>query len=451
MNQYNIRKLRETGVFLKAKGFHLKNIEISQELAKARGKEYPFDELADMKEVLADILIECDTTDTDLEAKEVLQQLLEAEVSRPVEQRSGVRRCRLYHKLGGLYFKQNNVNKARTFLKRAFEGRKQMDPRPDEDIAESAELLIKIHQSLSAFGEARALQEWMRRELRRTSEIGSITTIAEDVGVNLPNAYQWCMDRGLCVSDPNFRFDVCDSEGTTPLHRAIEANGLDVLRDMLPHVQHVEQRDASYSTPLHQAATKKNRHIVNLLLEAPHNANPNVQDRNGMSPLHRCQSTEGGVRAAELLLNKCPELVDQLDNHNKTALYMACLMGNVKMVGYLLKTDPNANPPKAGADPNIKGPAGCTPLVAVMEATMPPRPKYTIVKLLLNSGANPRIQDRDGRSAIDAANNAGLLSSEIKKLLRDALADFSRRGSASSFANTIGTSSSGVARTSGSR
>ena len=85
MNQYNIRKLRETGVFLKAKGFHLKNIEISQELAKARGKEYPFDELADMKEVLADILIECDTTDTDLEAKEVLQQLLEAEVSRPVE------------------------------------------------------------------------------------------------------------------------------------------------------------------------------------------------------------------------------------------------------------------------------------------------------------------------------------------------------------------------------
>jgi hypothetical protein len=55
---------------------------------------------------------------------------------------------------------------------------------------------------------------------------------------------------------------------------------------MLSHVPHVEQRDTSYSTPLHVAASMRNKHITELLLR-DHNADANARDRNGMSPLRK--------------------------------------------------------------------------------------------------------------------------------------------------------------------
>lgn len=450
-NQGIVNRLMTTGIFPKAVKYQRRAIEFSEQLTQAHDEGSSFDKLADMKERLADILLECDTERDDLEARKVLEELLRKEVNQPDKQRNEARRCRLYHKLGNLYYKQGNIQQAEIFVNRAFEGRKKMDPRPDQDVADSAELLIKVFQSCEALDEAGGIADWMRQVLRRPSDSESFDSVACSFEDKLTNAYKWCVEIGLDIGDPNFRFDMCDSEGSTPMHRAIKAENLEVLKDMLLHVPDVDQRDENNSTLLHQAAATRNKRIVGLLLEEPQNANVSILDRYGMSPLHRCQSVSGGVQVAELLLSKCPEVVNQPDNHNKTALFMACQMGNVKMVDCLLKTDLNAKPPRTGANPNIKGPAGCTPLVAAIEASVLPRQKYTIVKKLLKSGANPRIQDRDGRSAIDAASNGDLISSEIKKILRDAVADSLRRGSTSSAATTIETSSSGVTRWSGSR
>lgn len=434
-NQDLVNKLMQNGITLKASTYQRHGIELREQLSQAHDKPFPFDELADMREKLADILLECESAESDLEAKTVLQRLLEEEVRRPVEQISQARRCQLYHKLGNLYFKQGNVRQARTFLERAFEGRKRMDPRPDDLVAESAELLVKILQLSQAFDDARGLCEWVRQELRQTSASESTHSTTENVGVNLTSAYQWCGERGLDVDSPSFRFDVCDStSGTTPMHRAIQTEDIDVLRDMLSHVPHVEQRDTSYSTPLHQAAAMRNKYIVRLLVEE-HNADINVLDRNGMTPLHRCQSASGGIRVAELLLETCPQLIDHRDHFGKTALFMACEKGNEKMVRCLLA---------AHAKPNISGPGGCTPLMAAIEDVPQSARKIAIVELLLSSGADPWIPDRDGRTAFKVASNAGLAGSEIKNLLKKAAAAFPRRGSTMSVTTTIRSSVSGA-------
>jgi ankyrin repeat protein len=142
--------------------------------------------------------------------------------------------------------------------------------------------------------------------------------------------------------------------------------------------------------------------------------------------LDRCQSQSGGTKVAELLLAACPDLLDEIDHFGKTALYMACEKGNEKMVHFLLA---------AQANPNIDGPGKCTPLVTAIESASHAARKLTIVSLLLENGADPRISDANGRTAFAAASNTGLAGSEIKKLL--GLASPQRRISSASVTSTM--------------
>ena len=443
-NQQLVRKIWYNKTPVLAASFQRHGIELRKKLSQAQDEEGPLDDLVEMEEMLADILLDCDSRETDDEAKELLQRLLKAEVSRTVDQKNEARRCRLYHKLGNLYFKYGGFSRAHKFVERAFKSRKHMVPLPEEDVAESAELLMRIEQSLGFFDNAGGLREWMRKNLRRPSDSMSLGTVADNVSINLPNAYQWCKEQGLRVH-PAFRFDEWAAPAkTTPIHLAVEAEHIEVLRDMLSYVPHVEQHDENNSTPLHQAAAKRNRHITGLLLKR--NANVNVRDRNERLPLHRCQAARGGVQVAKLLLGVCPELVDERDGFGKTALFTACEMGNEPMVKYLLE---------AGANPNIPGPGGCTPLMAVIEDGEQHGPKIAMVKLLLhggsNGGANPLIPDRNGRTALDAANNTGLLAKDIKSLLKAAALNFPRRNSGASVTTTIRSWNSSTTRSSASR
>lgn len=195
--------------------------------------------------------------------------------------------------------------------------------------------------------------------------------------------------------------------GTTPMHRAIQMENIKVLRHMLSNVSNVEQRDNSGSTPLHAAAAKRNRHLCALLFE--HSADANVVDHDGMTPLHRCQSKSGGVGVAEILLQRCPDLVDRVDNFGKTALYMACERGNEKMVKSLLT--------EGRAAPDVAGPGKCTPLIVAIDLAAKSSGKIVIVELLLLHGADPNIPDADGRTAVKAAKNAGLAGDQIRRML----------------------------------
>ncbi|XDG06264.1 hypothetical protein ABKA04_005879 [Annulohypoxylon sp. FPYF3050] len=428
-NQEIIEDLIKCGIFVKAASYQQRGIKLMEELLQIQTpleaddnisngsgfKNITADNLVDMKEGLADILLQSESVETDLEAKTVLKNLLDEEVKREASEINESRKARLYHKLGKLYFKEGNTVQAERFLDRALKGRQRMRPMPNELVEESAGLLVQVLQETQALDKARGLRDWMKQELHANAATLSSPSIASHMtqdadSIDLTCAYQWCQEQGMNIDNESFRFGSEDPTiQTTPLHWAVRMENINIVRHMLSNEAHaVEQRDRSGSTLLHVAAGTKNRHLCALLLEE-HHANPDVVDQNGRTPLHRCQTLEKGVGVAEMLFKHCPSLVDRPDGLGKTALYLACEKGNEAMVKTLLFT--------AQADPNIPGPGKCTPLIEAIKLVAHQSRKIPIVELLLLHGANPNIPDADGRTAFDTARNAGLAGEEIKSML----------------------------------
>ncbi|KAI1387895.1 ankyrin [Hypoxylon trugodes] len=414
-NKEMVHELMQCGLVIEASRYQRQGIELLKELSgiPILLDDPLYDQLATMREELADILVlsECSRP----EAKSELLKLLDEEVKK--ERETGYidyhRRGRLYHKLGQLYLGEKNLDRARPFLGRALDDRKQINPMPHELVKESAELLVEVYRQEQAFDRASGLSEWIKRELQpdslSSSTSTSLQTMHDQTGnsfrIDLTYAYQWCKEQRMDVDSATFHFNTCDPEtGTTPLHRAIQAENIEVVQHML-HLVDKEQRDKQGSTLLHEAASTRNRNLCALLLDK-HLANPDVVDDSGRTPLHRCQTRSGGLGVAELLLKSCPQLINRPEYYGKTALYLACEKGNQKMVEALLS---------AGADPNIPGPGQVTPLILAIDVAARSAQKISIVKLLMKYGADPRKTDAAGKTAFDAVD--GLASKEIRLML----------------------------------
>jgi ankyrin repeat protein len=66
-----------------------------------------------------------------------------------------------------------------------------------------------------------------------------------------------------------------------------------------------------------------------------------------------------------------------------------------------------------GADPNVRGELGLTPLhIAALMG------RSAVIQLLLESGADPNLAAHSGRTALDLAERAGHGHTEAAKLLR---------------------------------
>ncbi|OBR16202.1 Ankyrin repeat protein [Colletotrichum higginsianum IMI 349063] len=456
-NQEIVNRLVNCGIFLRASLYQKRGIEIREQLSRpGYDLEFSFAEQAAMKEKLADIILRSETEEGTLEAKTILQKLLQEEVKQPEEFRDVERRSRLYHDLGCLYIKLGNLKQAKTFLSRALEGRKTQDPMPVNLVQETADLYIKALQLDGALDEARGVEVWVNTTVIPLTSRPASPPESEDIpGPRRPSsigelsqALAWCRKNGFDIdTSSGFRFETCDFiSRTSPLHKAIQDENVDVLRQMVGHVASLETGgNLGIPTPLLFAASTKNRDSVGLLLR--NGARADVRDSTGMSPLHRCQSNSGGVNVAKLLLNNTPILLDGIDNSGKTALFMACEMGNEKMVRFLLEE---------GADTNIchqtrRGPMlspyasytnVCTPLLAAIQVVARSSRKIGMIKDLLSHRADPRLTDANGTNAIQAANNAGLAGSEIKRLLQEHGSAFPPLSSDASSSTTIFTRSS---------
>ena len=145
-----------------------------------------------------------------------------------------------------------------------------------------------------------------------------------------------------------------------------------------PNVQ-----DKDGYTPLHYAAWKGHHKVVELLLE--HGANPNIQKHDGETPLHLAV-WEGHHKVVELLLEHGANPNIQENKYGYTPLHDA-------------------------VNRCLKNKFGRTPL----HFTVSRYHVVDVVRVLLDHGADPTIRDNKGRTPLDYGSHCEEIIEELRR------------------------------------
>lgn len=161
---------------------------------------------------------------------------------------------------------------------------------------------------------------------------------------------------------------------------------------------------------------------------------PNTVDEHGQNALTIALNEEA-ESVLELLLNWSAMQIDARNGKDETPLMLAALRGNSKMVKVLIARDADVNKPgwtplhyaATGAHLDImntllerhayidaESPNGTTPLMMAAQYGSP-----QAVKLLLEAGADPRLRNQLGLSALDFAQRASRV--DAVELLAEAI------------------------------
>ncbi|RYP74500.1 hypothetical protein DL771_002974 [Monosporascus sp. 5C6A] len=191
---------------------------------------------------------------------------------------------------------------------------------------------------------------------------------------------------------------VKDSFGRTVLHRCqigdmhSGVTTASLFLDADPSL--LDSRDNEGRTALLMAVENNHRRMVEMLLAR--GADPNIPDRYGKTCLHLAVEACGSdssrsVRSLGIvkILLEHKANPDARDNTDKRPLYLACHLGNGKLVQELLR---------AGADVNGRGVLDETPLIVAVRHLHVP-----VVKKLVAAGANSTLRDIYNRDAFSYA------------------------------------------------
>ncbi len=167
------------------------------------------------------------------------------------------------------------------------------------------------------------------------------------------------------------------SNGQTPLHAAVSA---DMVKLLVKHDADVNARDKGGATPLALAARTKREDVVRELLNAK--ADPNLPDNDGYAPLHRA----GTAAIGKLLIEGGADLM-ALGGEDNTPLHF--VGSDVELARVLID---------AGAEVDAVNARNRTPLQVA--AYINSRKRYDVMKLLLESGADPNREDENGQTPV---------------------------------------------------
>lgn len=174
-----------------------------------------------------------------------------------------------------------------------------------------------------------------------------------------------------------------------PLCRAVHVRSAEIAQLLIASGANVNEKDREGESPLHHAAYRRDRRIVELLLSGPA-IDVNTVNRWGLTPLH-VAATNGLLWMVKMLLS-APRINPNAKDHNgMTPLFVALSDGHGPIVEQLLED--------GRVDANIRTNCGLTSIhYAAANGSI-----QILNQLLLVTNLDPNTRDRYGKSPLDWA------------------------------------------------
>ena len=201
--------------------------------------------------------------------------------------------------------------------------------------------------------------------------------------------------------DVNYQDAICTgrrklkNRGRTPLHFSAIHGKKEFVELLITNGADVNIADNLGKTPLHKAASLGKKDMAEILIA--NGAKLNTADESGKTPLHEA-ALRGHCRVLQFLLTNSAK-VNITDNLGKTPLHEAVQKGQIEAAKILIEN--GADPRKE--DVNEVDNEGLTPLhrAAISGCSK------EMVKLLISMGADTKITDKSGRTALQYAARHG--------------------------------------------
>jgi ankyrin repeat protein len=245
---------------------------------------------------------------------------------------------------------------------------------------------------------------------------------------------RFLLDRGGDVN-------VKDESGNTPLHLASIFRHDEIIDLLIRHKADVNMLNTSGQAPLCLASLYGNPESIKLLLAS--GVNKNTRDADGNTPLHIAVLYRHSENLDEIL--KVNPDINAINTEGYTPLHLAVRRpDNEKAIGHLFQQGADVNIPdptgrnallvsvgsnqkeyirllvSKGLDINSRDEDGNTalhyPLSNVLRDKMYLPYSTEIVKILVEEGADPHIENKEGKSPMDLAEESG--ENELISLLK---------------------------------
>ncbi|XP_064648552.1 rabankyrin-5-like isoform X2 [Lineus longissimus] len=132
---------------------------------------------------------------------------------------------------------------------------------------------------------------------------------------------------------------VKDKQG--PLHMASSWGMEGIVQALVEHNADVNIQDADGNSPLHIAIINQHPVIIALLMSHPA-LNLNIRDKHGMTPFATAMTTKNN-KAAQSILDREPTAAEQVDNKGRNFLHIAIQKSDIESVLFLISIHANVN------------------------------------------------------------------------------------------------------------